>query len=83
MVTTPNIPTTTYVLQKKLLPGATYTWQVTAANMEYQDASFRRDERRRYGGVAARLRGEFKESHLALGLLAEHYGLLTHCGTRI
>jgi hypothetical protein len=76
VVSAQNIPNTAYVLQKKLTLGATYTWQVTAANTEFQDATF--------VVMAAedlaewlRVRSDVKESHLALGIVAEHYGLLS------
>ena len=71
-----NLPTTTLVMSKNLTPGLTYTWTVTAANMEYQDASFvvmKAEDTAEW----LRVRGDFKESHLALGLMAEHYGLLS------
>jgi hypothetical protein len=73
---TQNIFTTAYVMQKRLVPGATYTWQVTAANTEYQDASFvvmSQEDLTEW----SRLRSDFKESHLALGILAEQFGLLS------
>ncbi len=71
-----NLPTTTFVMPKNLMPGLTYTWTVTASNTEYQDASFvvmSAEDTAEW----LRLRSEFKESHLALGLMAEHYGLLS------
>jgi|WetSurMetagenome_2_1015567.scaffolds.fasta_scaffold400334_1 hypothetical protein len=76
VASTQNIPTSTYVLAKKLNPGATYTWTVTASNTEFQEASFvvmSTEDTTEWN----RLRNEFKESHLALGILAEHYGLLS------
>jgi hypothetical protein len=76
VVSAQNVPNTALVMQKKLNPGATYSWQVTASNNESQDAVFvvMADE-----NVAEwqRVRREFPQSHLALGLMAEHFGLLS------
>jgi hypothetical protein len=72
----PNIPTGVMVLPKELNPGATYYWKVTASNSEYQDASFvvmNTEET----GEWQRVRRDFPQSHLALGLAAEHFGLLS------
>ena len=71
-----NVPNVAMVMPRKLEPGLTYTWQVTAANNEYQEASFivmTVEDMAEY----QRARGEFSKSHLALGLMAEHYGLLS------
>lgn len=70
-----NIPNTAMVLPKKLNPGATYTWQVTASNNESQGAAFLVMTTE---SVAEwqRVRRDFPQSHLALGLMAEHFGLL-------
>jgi hypothetical protein len=70
-----NIPNTALVLQKKLDPGATYSWQVTASNNESQDATFVVMSTENVAEWQ-RVRREFPQSHLALGLMAEHFGLL-------
>jgi len=70
-----NIPNATFVLPRKLLPGATYSWQVTASNGEFQEASFIVMTTENTAEWL-RVRRDFKESHLALGLMAEHFGLL-------
>lgn len=75
VVSAPNIPNTAWVLPKKLNPGGTYTWQVTASNNEYQDAAFVVMTTENVAELQ-RARRDFPQSHLALGLMAEHYGLL-------
>lgn len=76
IVNTLNIPNAALVLQKMLQPGATYTWQVTAANNESQEATFVVMTTEN-AAEWQRVRMEFSQSHLALGVLAEHYGLLS------
>ncbi|MEO5924458.1 MAG: hypothetical protein ABIR70_11585 [Bryobacteraceae bacterium] len=76
LVSVPNLPNVTYVMSKKLEPGATYSWKVTASNNEYQDAAFivmTAEDTIEW----LRVRSEMKASHLGLGLMAEHYGLLS------
>jgi hypothetical protein len=76
VVNAPNVPNAAMVLPKKLNPGATYTWQVTASNSESQDATFvvlSTENLAEWQGV----RRGFPQSHLALGLMAEHFGLLS------
>lgn len=71
-----NLFNTAWVLNIKLEPGATYNWQVTAASGESQSASFivlTTEQAAEW----ARIRGQFAQSHLALGLAAEQFGLLT------
>jgi hypothetical protein len=76
VTTAQNIPNTAMVLPKKLNPGATYSWQVTASNNETQDASFVVMSTENVAELQ-RARKDFPQSHLALGLLAEHFGLLS------
>lgn len=76
VVSAPNIPNTAWVMPKKLNPGATYFWQVTASNNETQDASFVVMTTENVTELQ-RARRDFPQSHLALGLLAEHFGLLS------
>lgn len=76
VVSTQNIPNTALVLQKKLNPGATYTWQVTASNNESHDAVFVVMTTENVTEWQ-RVRRDFAQSHLALGLMAEHFGLLS------
>lgn len=71
-----NIPNTAWVLPKKLNPGGTYSWQVTASNNESQDAMFVVMSTENVTELQ-RARKDFPQSHLALGLLAEHFGLLS------
>ncbi len=71
-----NIPNIAWVLPKKLNPGGTYSWQVTAANNESQDAAFVVMSTEDVAELQ-RARKDFPQSHLALGLLAEHFGLLS------
>jgi hypothetical protein len=76
VATAQNLPTTTFLVPKKLTPGATYTWTVTASNTEFQEASFvvmSAEDTAEW----VRVRRDFKASPLALGLTAEHYGLLS------
>lgn len=71
-----NLFNTSWVLSMKLEPGATYNWQVTAANGESQSASFivlTTEQAAEWG----RIRGQFAQSHLAMGLAAEQFGMLS------
>jgi hypothetical protein len=72
-----NVPNTTLVLSKPLDRGATYTWQVTASNNEYQDATFVVMTAENFAEWQ-RVRTEFAQSPLALGLAAEHFGMLSY-----
>ncbi len=72
----PNIPNTATVIQRQLTPGATYRWQVTASNNESQNAVFivmTAENLAQWN----RVKREFPQSHLAQGLMAEHFGLLS------
>jgi hypothetical protein len=71
-----NIPNTAMVVQKPLTPGAIYRWQVTASNNDSQNAVFivmRGEDLAQWN----RVKREFPQSHLAQGLMAEHFGLLS------
>ena len=71
-----NLFNTSWVLQGKLLPGETYSWEVTAGNGEVQTASFvvmTIEDSAEW----QRIRSQFKESPLARGLAAEQFGLLS------
>jgi hypothetical protein len=71
-----NLQNPFWVMNVKLTPGAVYTWTVTAANGNSEEASFvvmTLEEMEDW----RRLRSKFGNSHLALGLAAQHYGLLT------
>jgi len=71
-----NVPNAALVLPAKLDRGARYTWQVTASNNETQDATFlvmTADDFTEW----QRVRSQFAQSHLALGLTAEHFGMLS------
>lgn len=75
VVTVQNIPRTFFV-SPKLNPGATYTWEVTAANGMTESAQFVVLTAEQI--VAwQRFRSQAAQSHLALGLVAEQLGLLT------
>jgi hypothetical protein len=76
VVSAQNIPNTAFVMATKLQPGATYKWQVTAANNESQDATFivmTTEDIAEW----QRVRRDFPQSHLPIGLAAEHFGLLS------
>lgn len=71
-----NLSMTYWVVPVKLIPGGVYTWEVTAANGNTEDAAFvvmTTEEMEDWRAV----RSKFSSSHLALGLAAEHFGLLT------
>lgn len=71
-----NFPNLSILVPARLQPGGIYTWQVTAANGESQEASFvvlTEEQVRLWQNV----RSQFPQSHLVLGLTAEHFGLLT------
>lgn len=70
-----NIPRTIFV-SPKLTPGATYTWEVTAANGEIETAQFVVLTTEQAASWQ-RIRSQFAQSHLALGLVAEQLGMLT------
>jgi hypothetical protein len=70
-----NIPRTIFV-SPKLNPGATYTWEVTAANGERESAQFIVLTAEQTASWQ-RVRSKFSQSHLALGLVAEQLGMLT------
>jgi hypothetical protein len=70
-----NVPRTIFV-SPKLSPGATYTREITAANGEVQSAQFLVLAPEQTA-VWQRVRSQFSQSHLALGLVAEQLGMLT------
>src|SRR5262249_17857722 len=70
-----NVPRTIFVAPK-LSPGATYTWEVTAANGEKESAQFILLTAEQTASWQ-RVRSQFSQSHLALGLVAEQLGMLT------
>lgn len=70
-----NVPRTIFV-SPRLIPGATYTWEVTAANGETETAQFVVLTAEQLAGWQ-RVRAQFAQSHLALGLVAEQLGLLS------
>lgn len=63
-------------LPGRLQPGGIYTWRVTAANSEYEEASFVILTPEQVG-LWQNVRRQFPQSHLALGLAAESLGMLT------
>lgn len=71
-----NVRSAFWVIPVKLEQGATYSWQVTAANQESQSASFVVLGMEELGDWL-RVRSKFKDSHLALGLAAEELGMLS------
>jgi hypothetical protein len=71
-----NLQNPVWVLKTRLSPGSVYTWTVTAANGNSEEASFvvmTAEEVEDW----RRVRSKFGNSHLALGLAAQHYGLLS------
>jgi hypothetical protein len=70
-----NVMRTIFV-SPKLTPGDTYTWEVTASNGESENAQFVILTAEQAADWQ-RVRSQFSQSHLALGLVAEQLGLLT------
>jgi hypothetical protein len=70
-----NVPRTIFVTPR-LIPGATYTWEVTASNGEAENAHFVILTTEQAAGWQ-KVRSQFSQSHLALGVVAEQLGLLT------
>lgn len=71
-----NVRSAFWVVPAKLERGATYSWEVVASNRESQTASFvvlGEEELADW----LRVRNQFKDSHLALGLAAEELGMLS------
>lgn len=71
-----NLLNTTWVLPAKLNPGGTYVWEVIAANGESQSATFLVMTTEQ-AAEWQRIRTQFAMSPLALGLVAEQFGLLS------
>jgi hypothetical protein len=72
----PNIRNLAVLVPTKLEPGQTYSWQVVSVSNETQQAYFTvlpADDAAEW----RRLRAEYAEMPLPLGLAAEHFGLLT------
>ncbi len=72
----PNIASPLLVTPMELERGAIYTWQLVFRSGSFEEASFRvMDE----GDLALwqDVRAQYGNSHLVLGLLAQHYGLLS------
>jgi hypothetical protein len=71
-----NLFNTSWVMQGKLNPGETYMWEVTASNGETQSAAFIVLTTEQVAEWQ-RIRAQFGQSPLALGLAAEQFGMLT------
>lgn len=72
----PGIMTPLLVVPMELERGAVYTWQLTFPSGSAEEASFKvMDE----GDLALwqQARADYRDSHLVLGLLAQHFGLLS------
>jgi hypothetical protein len=76
VVRVPNIANPVLVLPKELERGARYTWELTFSNGATEEASFVvMDD----GDLELwqNVRSQYPNSHLVLGLMAQHFGLMS------